>query len=67
MGGIRPEFGALFSPNKSEGDKSLRVQCVGHVDAVPPVRLDRTVDNVSGVGKGAQRGQGCEPLNEGDA
>src|SRR5262249_54529138 len=33
------------------GDQSLRVQCVGHVDALPPVGLDRTVDNVSDLGE----------------
>jgi hypothetical protein len=32
-------------------DESLRVQCIGHVDAFPPVRLDRTVDNVSALGE----------------
>jgi hypothetical protein len=38
----------------TEGNESLRVQCVGHVDAVPPVGLDRTVDNVSNVGESAR-------------
>src|ERR1051326_5017738 len=29
------------------GDERLRVQRVGHIDAVPPVGLNRTVDNIS--------------------
>ncbi len=33
------------------GDESLRVQCIGHVDAFPPVGLNGTVDNVSGLGQ----------------
>src|SRR5215469_5056773 len=36
----------------AEGNESLRMQCVGHVDAVPPFRLDRTINNVAGVRKG---------------
>src|ERR1039458_6804105 len=31
------------------GDESLRVHRIGHVDAFPPVGLNRTVDNVSGL------------------
>src|ERR1019366_5583346 len=33
------------------GDESLRVHRIGHVDAFPPVGLNRTVDNVSGLGE----------------
>jgi hypothetical protein len=25
------------------------MRCIGHVDAIPPVGLDREVDNVSGL------------------
>src|SRR5439155_20119875 len=32
-------------------DESLRVQCIGHIDAFPPVGLNRTVDNVSRLGE----------------
>ena len=31
------------------GDESLRVQCIGHVDAFPPVGLNGTVDNISAL------------------
>ncbi len=31
------------------GEKSLRMRCIGHINAVPPVGLDREVDNVSGL------------------
>src|ERR1019366_4011157 len=33
------------------GDESLRVHRIGHVDAFPPVGMNRTVDNVSGLGR----------------
>ena len=29
------------------GDESLRMQCIGHVDAIPPSVLKGTVDDVS--------------------
>src|ERR1700747_3431754 len=29
--------------------KSLRMQCIGHIDAFPPVGINREVDNVSGL------------------
>src|SRR3977135_2896289 len=31
------------------GDKSLRMQRISHVDAFPPVGIDREDDNVSGL------------------
>src|SRR5271157_5841262 len=31
------------------GQKSLRVQCVGHIDAFPRVGFDREIDDVSGL------------------
>src|ERR1700680_4685224 len=31
------------------GEKSLRMQCIGHIDAFPPVGIDREIDNVSGL------------------
>src|SRR5713226_745636 len=37
------------------GNESLRVQRVGHVDAFPPVGLNRTVDNISGVGENPRK------------
>src|SRR6266581_6073364 len=39
------------------GDESLRVQRVGHVDAFPPVGLNRTVDNLSGLGESPHKVQ----------
>ena len=37
----------------TDGQQSLWVQGIGHVDAVPPVGLERAVDNVSGLGESA--------------
>src|SRR5580704_8735070 len=39
----------------TEGQESLRMQGVSHIDAIPPVWLDRTVDNISGLGKSAHQ------------
>src|SRR5437660_186737 len=33
----------------SVGYESLRMQCIRHIDAVPPVALYREVDNISGL------------------
>src|ERR1700730_13866530 len=32
-------------------EESLRVQCIGHIDAFPLVRIDREIENVSGLRK----------------
>src|SRR5580693_7108044 len=43
------KFGAVHAV----GEKGLRVQRVCHVDALPPVRLDRAVYNVTHLGQGS--------------
>ena len=44
------EFDGKLGAIHAVGDESLRVQGIGHVNAVPPVGLNRAVNHVSGLG-----------------
>src|SRR6185295_10062216 len=58
------EWNGKLAAIHTERDKSLRVQCIGHIDAFPPACLNRTVDNVSSLG---QRPYQVQDVREGHA